>query len=61
VEQLIRFPWAPLIFSTIVSAATGIAILGFGMAPKMLVPIAWGTAMFYSAFSSWAYRRLGRR
>jgi hypothetical protein len=61
VEWMIRLPWGPLIFSTVISAAACVAILGFGMAPKMLVPIAWGTAISYSAFSSWAHRRLGRR
>jgi hypothetical protein len=61
VALLMRFPWGPLAFSTTVSIATGVAILGFGMAPKMLVPIAWGTTATYAAFSSWAYRRLGRR
>jgi hypothetical protein len=61
VERLIELPWGPLIFSTAISVATCVAILAFGMPPKMLVPIAWGTAVTYSALSSWAYRRLGRR
>jgi hypothetical protein len=61
VARLIRFPWGALAFSTAVSIATGIAILALGMPPKMLVPIAWGTAAIYAALNSWVYRRLGRR
>jgi len=38
-----------------------IAILGFGLAPKMLVPIAWTTFASYTALSTWVERRLGRR
>jgi len=50
-----------LVFSATISVLTGVAILGFGLPPKMLVPIAWGTAAVYAALNSWAYRRLGRR
>jgi hypothetical protein len=61
VERMTRFPWGALAFSATISTATGVAILAFGMPPKMLVPVAWGTAAIYAALSSWAYRRLGRR
>jgi hypothetical protein len=60
-EWLIRFPWGPLIFSTVISVTACIAILGFGLAPKMQVPIAWGTCAGCTALSSWVERRLGRR
>jgi hypothetical protein len=59
--RLIQFPWGTLAISTAVSIATGVAILAFGMPPKMLVPIAWGSTAIYAALGSWAYRRLGRR
>jgi hypothetical protein len=61
IERLFRFPWGPLAMSTVVAAATCVAVLAFGMAPKMLVPIAWGTVALYAPLQSWVDRRIGRR
>ena len=60
-EWMTRFPWGPLLFSTIISTIACVAILGFGLAPKMLVPITWGTAIAYSALDTWAQRRFRQR
>jgi hypothetical protein len=47
--------------SSVVAAATCVAVLAFGMAPKMLVPIAWGTVAIYAPLSIWVDRHVGRR
>ena len=60
-DWMTRLPWGPLFFSSVTSSAACVAILGFGMAPKMLVPISWGTAVAYSALSTWAEQRFRRR
>lgn len=60
-ERLFRFPWGPLAMSSVVAAATCVAVLAFGMAPKMLVPIAWGTVALYAPLSIWVDRHAGRR
>lgn len=59
--RLFQIPWGPLAMSSVIAAATCIAVLAFGMAPKMLVPIAWGTVAVYAPLSIWVDRRLGRR
>lgn len=60
-ERLFRFPWGPLAVSSVISAATLIAVGAFGMAPKLLVPIAWGTVAIYAPLNIWVDRRVGRR
>ncbi len=59
--RLLRLPWTLLAFSTTVAIATGIAIIGFGAPPKMLVPVTYATAAIIAALNSWAGDRLGRR
>jgi hypothetical protein len=61
VDWMTRLPWGPVLFSSVISVIACTAILGFGMAPKMLVPIAWGTAIAYSALDTWAQRRFPQR
>ncbi len=60
-DLLTRFPWGPLVFSTVLGSVAGIAILAFGVPPKVFALVAWGTIALYAALSSWAERRLGRR
>jgi hypothetical protein len=52
--------WAAFVFSTLVSIASGVAILGFGAPPKMLVPITYATAAIIAGVNEWANRHLGR-
>lgn len=59
--KLARNPWAVLAFSTLVAIVSGIAIIGLGAAPKLLVPITYATAAVAAGLNDWATRRLGRR
>lgn len=60
-EKLFRFPWGPLAISSIISAATCVGVIAFGMAPKMLVPIAWGTVAIFAPLNAWVDRHGDRR
>jgi hypothetical protein len=46
--------------SSVVSVITGVAIIGFGAPPVILVVVAYGQAMLVGASSGWVRRRLGR-
>lgn len=59
--KLARNPWAILAFSTLVSILSGIVIIGFGAAPKLLVPITYATAAVVAGLNHWASHHLGRR
>jgi uncharacterized membrane protein HdeD (DUF308 family) len=59
--KLARNPWGILAFSTLVSIVSGIAIIGFGAAPKLLVPITYGTAAIVAGLNHWASHHLGQR
>lgn len=60
-KWMFQFPWGTLATSTAVAVATGVAILGFGAPPAVLVPVAWASATIYMGLNSRFNRRLGRR
>lgn len=49
------------LLSCLISLLTGVAILGFGAPPVILVAVAWGGALFISAMRDRVERHLGRR
>ncbi|HEX5713570.1 MAG TPA: hypothetical protein VFX85_09680 [Solirubrobacterales bacterium] len=59
--RLVQNPWSLLVFSTLVAICTGVAIMGFGAPPKVLVPITFATCAIGAGMSEWADQRLGRR
>ena len=59
--RIFQPPWGASAFSAIVSIAAGVAILGFGVSPVILVPLSWATATGYFAMKPWINRRLGRQ
>ena len=50
-----------LAFSTAVAIVSGVAIVGFGAPPKLLVPVTYATAAIVAGLNDWSSRRLGRR
>jgi hypothetical protein len=58
---LLHFPWGPLAISSMISIATGVAIIGFGAPPKLLVYVTYATVGILCPLSIWAERKLGRR
>jgi hypothetical protein len=59
--RFVEFGWAPLLFSTAVTAVSAIAIFFLGMPPKMLVPISWATVFAYIGLKTMVEHRLRRR
>ena len=60
IRFLFSFPWGTLTTSTSVSIVAGIAIIGLGAPPEILVPIAWGSMTVYGMLDSRFDKRLGR-
>jgi hypothetical protein len=46
--------------SSVVAVITGVAIIGFGAPPVILVVVAYGESLLVGASSGWVRRRLGR-
>jgi hypothetical protein len=61
IARLFQIPWGPFIMSSVIATATCVAVIVFGMAPKMLVPITYGTVAIYAPLSIWVDRRTGRK
>jgi hypothetical protein len=59
--RLLQFPWGLVGLSSIVSVASGVAILGFGAPPAILILASWATATFYMTMKPRINRRLDRR
>jgi len=59
--RLFRPPWGASIFSSMVAAVTGIAIVVLEMPPPILVPVSWATAIAYVVMKPRILQRLGSR
>ncbi len=56
-KRLQRSPWRTLYISCVVSAIVGVAIMGFGAPPVILVWVTFGGATIMSAVNNRARRR----
>jgi hypothetical protein len=61
IRFLFSFPWGTLTTSTSIAVMTGIAIIGLGAPPAILVPVTWGSMTVYGVLGSRFDKRLGRR
>ncbi len=61
IRFLFSFPWGTLASSMLVTVVTGIAIIGMGAPPVILVPVTWGGMTIYGFLSHRFDQRLGRR
>jgi hypothetical protein len=61
IRFLFSFPWGTLATSTSVTVVTGIAIIGMGAPPVILVPVTWGSMTIYGLLSHRFEHRLDRR
>lgn len=61
IRFLFSFPWGTLTTSTSVAVVAGIAIIGLGAPPAILVPVTWGSMTVYGLLSPRFDERLGRR
>lgn len=59
--RFLKFPRGAIILSSLVSTAVGIAIVGFGAPPAILILASWAGATVYMELNSRINRRLGRR
>jgi hypothetical protein len=59
--RLLKFPRGAIILSSLVSVAAGVAIVGFGAPPAILILASWAGATVYMQLNSRINRRLGRR
>jgi len=59
--RLLRFPRGAIILSSIVSVAAGVAIIGLGAPPAVLILASWAGATVYMQVNPRIKRRLGRR
>jgi hypothetical protein len=59
--RFLKFPRGAVVLSTIVSMAAGVAIVGFGAPPAILILASWAGATVYMELNSRINRRLGRR
>jgi hypothetical protein len=61
VMKMLPFPWDLVALSSTVSVACGVAIVGFGAPPAILVLASWALAPFYASIKPRIDRRLDRR
>jgi len=61
IRFLFSFPWGTLSVSTSVAVITGVAIIGLGAPPMVLVPVMWGSMAIYRVVGTRFDRQLGGR
>ena len=59
--RFLKFPRGAIIISSIVSVTAGVAIVGLGAPPAVLILASWAGATVYMQLNSRINRRLDRR
>jgi hypothetical protein len=59
-ERVLRFRWGVAILSSIVSVASGVAIVAFGAPPATFILASWALASVYLTVKARVNRRVGR-